>query len=132
MKKVSRRTLVQTIVRELLAGADHPRLTKQVAAYLVENRMTDQIDRLVLDIAAALQQATGHAAATVTTAFKPSQHNIDALRRSLLHLTGAREVELAVQQDPSLLGGMVVTLPGHEWDASVRRKLKLLARGGVA
>ncbi|HSX32729.1 MAG TPA: F0F1 ATP synthase subunit delta [Candidatus Saccharimonadales bacterium] len=132
MKKVSRRTLVQTIVRELLNGADPKQLTKQLAAYLVEQRMTDQVDHLLLDIAAALQTTTGHAAATVTTAFKPTSHNLNELRRSLLHLTGAREVELNMCEDPTLLGGVVVALPGRELDASVRRKLTLLARGGTA
>ena len=130
MKKVSRRLLAQTITRQLLDGADAKKLTKQLAAYLITHRMTGQADHLIKDIAAELQQATGRATAHVVTAFEPSKHHLETLRRSLTHLTGARDVELTLAQDKSLLGGMVVTLPGRELDASVRRKLTLLARGG--
>ncbi|HSX36380.1 MAG TPA: F0F1 ATP synthase subunit delta [Patescibacteria group bacterium] len=131
MQKISRRILAQTVTRELLAGKPVGRLAKQVAAYLVEHRMVNQAERLVLDIAAELQAATGHATAGVTTAFKPGTKELEALRSGLKHLTGAKEVELELREDKSLLGGVVVNLPGREWDASVRRKLTLLAREGA-
>jgi F0F1-type ATP synthase delta subunit len=132
MKKVSRRILARTVTQELLAGKSVTQVSQQLAAYLLTHRMTDQIDRLLLDIAAELQETTGHATATVTTVFKPTEQNLDTLRHSLKHLIDAREVELKLREDTSLVGGMIVTLPGRELDASVRRKLRLLARGGAA
>lgn len=130
--KVSRRELAKTVTRQLMAGQDLERLSLQVAAYLVEHKMVSQADRLIQDVSAELQAATGQATATVVTAFSPSSHNLQTLQTNLKRLLGVKEVELQLVEDKSLLGGLVVKLPGLEMDASVRQKLRVLARGGSA
>ncbi len=127
MKKVSRRELARTVTSQLLSGADQALLVRQLAAYLVERKMTNQLDMLIEDIAQELQAQTGHVTASVTTAFEPSAETLTQIKQTLLSLTNASTAELNVSVDPHLLGGVVVALPGQELDASIRRKLTSLA-----
>lgn len=129
MKKVSRRELARTATRQLLEGKDPQRVMRELAAYLIDHKMTNQAAMLIDDIALALQAETGHVTAEVVAAFAPSGDGVKRLESFVLDQTKARTVELSVTTDTSLLGGMVVKTPGHEYDASVRRKLNLLARG---
>lgn len=129
MKKVSRRELARTVTRQLLEGKDPATVMRQLAAYLIDNKMTNQSGMLIDDIAIALQSQTGHVTAEIVAAFSPAADMKKRLESFVAQQTQAQSVELTVTTDKSLVGGMVVKTPGHEYDASVRRKLNLLARG---
>lgn len=131
MKKVSRRELARTITRQLLSGADQAPLMRQVAAYLVEHKMVNQLDMLLSDIAVQLQASTGHVTAEATTAFPLTAELQTAVQQQVQALTGAKSVELKTTVDQDLLGGVIVRTAGRELDASVRRKLTSLSRGGA-
>ncbi len=63
--------------------------------------------------------------ATATSAAPLSQDEINALTRRMEQFTGGR-VELDVQVDPSLLGGLVVRVGDRLIDGSVRGRLERL------
>ncbi|HEV2413087.1 MAG TPA: F0F1 ATP synthase subunit delta [Candidatus Saccharimonadales bacterium] len=126
MKRVSRRSLAKAIVREMLAGRQPKPLMKSVAAYLLLHRMTDQADLLIQDIAYELFNETGHLVATMESAKRLSQSLEADLKQYLKHVTGAKRVELGKSIDPSLIGGVRLSIPGGELDLTISRQLKQL------
>jgi F0F1-type ATP synthase delta subunit len=129
MKKVSRRELAKTATRQLLEGKDPKRVMLEMAAYLIDHKAANQADMVLSDISMALQEATGHVSAEVVSAFAIGSENRRMIEEYLKAATKATSVEMTVVEDKSLMGGVVLKTPGHEYDASVRRKLNLLARG---
>jgi F0F1-type ATP synthase delta subunit len=126
--KVSRRAIARTVASKLLhEPSKRAYWLRATAAYLVEQRMVDDVDLLVTDIARELFGQSGHLFADVTSARKlPGTVRAD-LAKALKQATGAVRVELAEHTDPSLLGGLIARTPDAQLDASVRTKLKKLA-----
>lgn len=129
MKKLSRRELARSIARQLQEGTNSTLLMQSVAAYLIDHKMLNQTDMLVSDIADELQRTTGHVAAEVRAAFKPGAAAQADITDFIRQLTGAQSVELQIKEDPELVGGAIIRTAGHEYDASIRRKLNQLAMG---
>ena len=127
MKKLSRRELARSIAAQLQAGADSHALMQSVAAYMIQHKMLAQTDMLMQDIADELQRLTGHVSAQVRAVYPLTENVQQALKEFVVATTGARSVELAIEQDDSLVGGVVIRTSGREFDASVRRKLNQLA-----
>lgn len=131
MKKVSRREIAKTVTKQLIEGKDPKRVALEVAAYLVEHKAVNQLHMVVGDIAAELMRQTGHVPAEVVSAFSLDAEGRTKLESFIMQATNATSVELTITEDKSLLGGVVIKTPGHEYDASVRRKLNQFARGEV-
>lgn len=129
MKKVSRRELARTATRQLLEGKDPKQVMLELAAYLIDHKATNQADMVLSDIAIALQEETGHVSAEVQAAFALGSESRQKVEEYIKAATNAKSVEMTVVEDKALMGGVVLKTPGHEYDASVRRKLNLLARG---
>jgi len=126
--KVSRRVLARTVAQKLL---DEPTRAKHwikvAAAYLMEQRMVDDIDLFINDVAHELYEQSGHLLVDVTSARRLSDAVKGELKATLQAATGAKRVELSEHLDPSLLGGLIAQTPDAQLDASVRTKLKQLA-----
>ncbi len=60
---------------------------------------------------------------TVRSAVPLEQDQLDRLQQSLTQLTGASAAVLNLEIDPSLIGGLVVQVGDHVYDASVRNRL---------
>lgn len=129
MKKVSRRELARAATRQLLDGKDPKRVMLEIAAYLIETKATHQTEMVISDIALALQEEIGYVSTEVISAFALGPESRHKLEAYVTAVTNARSVEMTVVEDKALLGGVIIKTPGHEYDASVRRKLNLLARG---
>ena len=123
--KLSRRVLTRYIANELVSGKNPSRTVKQLAAYIVEHRLQNQVEQIVADVASNLA-SMGHVEATVTTA-RPLG---DELRVEILayvqHIEGSKHVTLSETVEPAILGGVIVETPGKRFDASVSTKLKRL------
>jgi F-type H+-transporting ATPase subunit delta len=89
----------------------------------------DRLGELV-DIAAKYNQLAdeerGVVQATITTAQALAAKDIEAINRSLSTFAG-RAVELAVELDPSIIGGVVARLGDLTIDGSVRTQINKLA-----
>lgn len=129
MKKVSRRELARSAAKQLLDGKDSQKMMEQLAAYLVEHKIAQQADMLISDIAVELQAATGQLPVTVRAPFALSADSQKRIASFLQQKTGAQSVDVTVVEDKTLLGGIVIRTPQHEYDASVRNKLNQLALG---
>lgn len=126
--KASRRVIARTVAAKLLA---EPKARKHwitaLAAYLVENNRTDEVDLVVNDIAHELFEQKGQLLVDVTSARPLSEQVKSELTRVLKDATAAQEVSLTENIDPSLLGGLIARTPDAQLDASVRTKLRMLA-----
>jgi F-type H+-transporting ATPase subunit delta len=126
--KVSRRVLARTVANKLLAEPSHQKhWLKATAAYIMEQRMSDDIDLIINDIAHELLAQSGHLLVDVTSAHRLSDGVRSELSATLKQATGAKRVELVEHIDASLLGGLIAKTPSQQLDASVRTQLKQLA-----
>ena len=122
---LSRRQVARSVAARLLAGDDSAAVLRQLAAYLVVNRLQKQLAMYVGDIEYELAQA-GTVVANVTSArtLTPDlrQRLIDYVQAE----TSARRVVLEESIDPAIIGGVIVRTPTLTLDASVTTKLKRL------
>jgi F-type H+-transporting ATPase subunit delta len=133
---------------EFNAIANHPRLsetqllsaTKKVAAaaklgalsanfigLLAKNRRLSLLNSVADIFLDQIAERRGEFTADVTTARPLSPTQQDALTAKLSAWTGGK-VHLAIQNDPSLLGGIVVKMGSKLIDASLKTKLARLER----
>jgi len=130
MAKISRRRIAREFVRTLREQPTHKTvLVRQLAAYLIDIKQTQQLDLLLQDVADELYVQEGRLNAVITTATPASQTTKDAVASLLTKATGAKSVEVTAATDPSLLGGVIVRTPRQQLDASVRRQLNHIAGG---
>lgn len=126
--KVSRRVLARTVAAKLLQEPSNQKhWLKAAAAYLMEQKMVDDLDLFINDLAHELYMQSGHLLVDVTSARKLSDSVRGELKHTLGDATSAKHVELVEHVDTSLLGGLIARTPDAQLDASVRTKLKQLA-----
>jgi F0F1-type ATP synthase delta subunit len=105
------------------------RSLQEAAAWLIATNRTRQAHYLAQDVAMILAR-DGYLAAQVTSA-RPLEPKVKTeIEAFLSKLTAVQHIELTAAVDSSLLGGLRVTTPGAELDATVRTKLTTLASLG--
>lgn len=122
MAKVSRRKIAAVWAEEIVAGRD---ITKSIAAYLIDERRTDEAGLIVRDTEVALADR-GVVVADVTTASELSDASRQALEKFLEVSMGAKQVTSRERVDPHVLGGMRVDAAGQQLDATLRTRLNQL------
>lgn len=125
MTKLSRRAVAEHIAERLIAGESQQKLLEQLAAYLIESRRTKELNLMVRDIQYYLADK-GYVSGTVTSAFELSKATEDAIKAFAKSETGASHIQLDAVVDPSVLGGVRLSLPGKELDTTISRKITLL------
>lgn len=126
MQAISRRQIAKYIAGELAAGKPVNPLMAQAAAYLIERKKQNQAELLVRDIEAALSREHGVVLAQVVSARELSASIIKKIEQFVANSEGARQVEVSVGLDPSLLGGVIIRTPRAELDTTVRKQLNAL------
>ena len=124
-RKLSRRDLSRYAARQLLDGVSQKKVARQLAAYLIENRRTNEISVMVRDIAVQLTEH-GHVTGTVTSALGLSVSTVKAIEAYAKDKTGAKTVTLDAVVDEAVLGGVKLELPGLELDTTIAHQLTLL------
>jgi len=124
-KKLSRRTLATYVADRLIAGDAPAGVVMQLAAYLVESRRTKELGLIVRDVAYFLaEKGTVHA--TITSAFDLSAETQKAIEAFIKEETGGTTVSFDTLIDPTVLGGVKISLPGRELDQTVAHQLTVL------
>lgn len=124
-RKLSRRQIARYVAGQLLDGGSRDKTLKQLAAYLVDQRRTNELASIVRDIAHHLAQA-GVVSATVTSAFELSAATKKLIQEYVKQQTSAKTVTLSEVIDESVLGGIKITTPGKELDMTVAHQLTKL------
>jgi F0F1-type ATP synthase delta subunit len=123
MNKVSRRSLAQWAVDQLISGRPAATVAKHLAAVLMQSGMTHQVGFLIDDIAWELEQRQALAVSRVTSARALSKQVEKTLIGHIKQATGARDVVLEKNVDKSVIGGLRVETSNHVWDSTIVRKL---------
>jgi len=111
-------------VRGSLGRAVSPGVLNLIALMLRRGRI-EQLPRVAAEFRRLDNARQGITAATATSASPLSPDEVRALTARLEGMTGGR-VELDLQVDPSLLGGVVVRVGDRLIDGSVRGRLERL------
>ena len=111
--------------RALVAVLEKAGITGIAANFLrvlTVNRRLFAVSQVIRAFRALVARFKGEATADVTVAETLSDKNLDALKTALKAVTG-KDVELNVNIDPSIIGGLVVKLGSRMVDSSLRTKL---------
>ncbi len=115
-----REGLVESIIGPIVS-----RPVLNLIRLMLRNGKIEQLPRVSAEFRRLDNAAKGIIPATATTASPLSKDEVRALVARLEQMTGA-QVELDLQVDPSLLGGLVVRVGDRMIDGSVRGRLERL------
>jgi len=87
------------------------------------NRRLFAVRQIFKDFRALVARHKGEVTADVTLAQKPDDRQLAAIKDALRAVTG-KDVQVDVQVDPSIIGGLIVKLGSRMVDSSLRTKLK--------
>lgn len=124
--RLSRRKIAEYYGSELLKGTSASKLTRELAAFLVETRRTRELTLIVRDIEDVLAHK-GIVVADVTSVTpidSMAEQSIKALVSSVYKTT---ELHIRQHTDPTVLGGVHISLPNEEFDGTLRHKLTRLS-----
>lgn len=117
--EVRREALVAALGADLLAPVAN------LLQLLLRRRRIDQLERISREFRRLYNRQRGITEATVVSAAQLEPGEVDALRERVERLAGG-SVELALEVDPSLLGGVQLRLGDRLIDGSVRGRLERL------
>lgn len=123
-RKLSRRSLAEYVAEGALTSR-RSKVIKQLAAYLVDTRRTSELGLIVRDAAFYLSQK-GIVGASVVSASELSAETKEAITEFISTRTKATTVGLDATVDPTVLGGVRISIPGYELDHTVRQQLTAL------
>lgn len=121
---ISRRVLVRTIVDQLEVESVKE-VMKRLAAYIIDHKLSGQIELIITDIEAELARRNV-VIADVVTARPLVEASREAILEYIRDITNTKQPELRESIDESLLGGAIIRVAGTELDSSLKTKLQRL------
>jgi len=121
MSTPSRQELAEVIL-EMADKQSGKRLSESVAAYLVANRRTGDLDAIIREVARLRQQRDGVTEVTATTAHKLN----DQLRRNIKSILDTKKLIINEVVDAEVLGGVRLETSEELLDLTVRNRLNRL------
>jgi len=121
MSSPSRRELAEVILR-LSGKLSEKKLTQTIAAYLVENRRSGELDAIMREVARLRDKQNGVTEVTATSAFKLS----DGARQDIKSLLGANKLIINEVVNAEMLGGVRLETSELQLDLTVRNRLNQL------
>ncbi len=108
--------------------------TRNFLMLLVDRRRIMFLSGICSEFQALLRKLNQVVLAEVTTVRELTEDQTQALKDKVIALTGARQVELEVNLDPELIGGVVIKIGSQVIDASIRGQLRRISLrlGGAA
>lgn len=121
MSSPSRRELAEAILR-LSEKLSEAKLTGAVAAFLIENRRTGELDAIMREVARLREQRDNLTEVTATSAFKLN----DGARKAIATLLGKKKLIINEVVDREVLGGVRLETSELMLDLTVRNRLNQL------
>lgn len=121
--KASRTRLAKLVADQTLKKGVSKRFDREVAAYLLSEGRTDELDSLLRDVQADWA-AAGHVEVIARSAY-PLTATVQAdIRREVKKIhPQARQIVINEVTDPDVVGGVRLNLPNQQLDLSIRSKL---------
>jgi len=121
--KVPRAQIVNVIAERTLTLKDPVRLAQVIAAYLLDEHRTADLEPLLRDI---MQYRLDHGLleATITSAHELTTATHTEIRKILsASHPNVKKQQLDSEINPDVIGGIRVTLPNEQLDETIRTKL---------
>lgn len=125
MVRLSRRSIAEYIANGLVEGTSKKTLFTQLAAFLIDTQRTKELDLIVKDIEYYLAEK-GVVRTTIVSAHELTAETEKALEAFVKKETKATHVSLSSMVEPSVLGGVKISVPGREVDQTIARQLTVL------
>ena len=93
---------------------------------ITTNRRLFAVRDMIRGYRMLLARHRGEVTARVTVADKLSDKNLDALKSALKSVTGGKDIDLEVDVEPAIIGGLVVKIGSRMIDSSLRTKLNAI------
>ena len=90
---------------------------------ITTNRRLFAVRNMIRGFRALVARHKGEVTAQVTVAEKLSDKNLDALKSALKSVTGGKDIDLDVNVEPAIIGGLIVKVGSRMVDSSLRTKL---------
>ena len=107
----------------ILAKAGITGLAANFLRVITTNRRLFAVRDMIRAYRALVAQHKGEVIAQVTVAEKLNDKNLDALKSALKSVTGGKDIDLEVEVDPAIIGGLIVKVGSRMVDSSLRTKL---------
>jgi len=121
--KTPRTRIAQTIADKTLAGSDSRKLGQEIAAYLLSERRTNELNSLLRDVQADWAEA-GYVEVLAGSAHELTAANKAEIRRQVERLyPDAKQIIITHVHDPEVIGGVRLSLANQQLDLSVEAKL---------
>lgn len=121
--KISRLKISKVIAEKTLVKFDQKALAEEIAAYLIAEGRTDELDSIIRDVIDYRTQA-GIAEADITSAHPISDEQTKDLKK-LIKTIEPKTTDIILNQmnDSSLIGGLKLNLANKQLDMTIRAKL---------
>lgn len=121
--KQPRTKLADFIAGEVLNGGDVKKLSQEVAAYLLTERRTSELESVLRDVRERWAQA-GRVEVLAMCAYPlAAEAKANITREVRVIYPSAKQVIVTEVHDPSVIGGVRLSLANQQWDMSVEAKL---------
>jgi F0F1-type ATP synthase delta subunit len=122
--KTSRSQIADIVATRTLSSSPQvSRISRSVAAYLLENGRTGELESLMRDVI-EVRSEQGVVEVAAVSANKLSSDVVRDIRREIKkRYPNAKKILLNEQLDPSVVAGVRLELPGEQLDLSVRAQL---------
>jgi F-type H+-transporting ATPase subunit delta len=107
----------------VLAKAGIAGLAANFLRVITTNRRLFAVRDMIRAYRALVARHKGEVTAQITVAEKLSDKNLDALRSALKSVTGGKDIDLDVNIEPAIIGGLIVKVGSRMVDSSLRTKL---------
>ena len=122
----SRTKLADKIV-DLIDKEDRSKLVQKIAAYLIENGKTSELNSLSRDVMQVRKSRDKIVELTAITSHKLSAPQIEAIKKTVFKMSpNAEEIIINERIDESVIGGVRLEFANHLLDLSVSAKLNKL------
>ena len=93
---------------------------------ITTNRRLFAVRDIIKGYRALVARHKGEVRAEVTVAETLSDANLDALKGALKSVTGGKDIDLDIEVDPAIIGGLIVKVGSRMIDSSLRTKLNAI------
>lgn len=121
MSSPTRKDVARAVV-SLSEKQSGKRLSEMLAAYLVQNRRSGELDSIMREVMRQREAKSGSVEVTATSAFKLNE----AAKKAISTLLGGDNTIINEVIDPEMLGGVRLETSEKQLDLTVRNRLNRL------
>ncbi len=126
--KTPRHILAAAIAKRSLNVQDEKLLAREIAAYLLMERRTNELESILRDIM-QYRADHGNLEAEVVSAHDVQQHVLDEAKQVLrAAYPNTKTIHVTSRRDESVIGGLRISMPNQQLDMTLQRKLAIFKR----